>query len=181
MKTILLSLLVLLPLSAYAQTRSAPARPNPRATPATVRPARNAPPAAARVHGLPSNVTLNLKGSLQGQFPIDIELTGCGPLFRTDAPVENVAEEGTPPPILNIEFVVTQSENSYRLEYSVGARVAVTTSSQTGADGATQRNISFRDLSLGGSAIIKMGETLTLSKIDGKRLAITMTEPAKEE
>lgn len=183
MKSIVLSLLVLLPLGAFAQNRTAPPRPAQyvqRAAAGTTRSARVTSATAARVPGLALNVTLTLKGSLQGLFPVDLEFTGCGPTFSSDAPLPAVAKVDTPAPILKVEFHVMESRNAYRIEYSVGARVAQPVKQQR--DPARPlKTIEYHDLALRGSAIIKIGEAVTLSSIAGKSLTLSMTEAKKAE
>jgi hypothetical protein len=143
-----------------------------RANPATVR-ATTIPAAEA----LTKNVTLTWKGTFQGMTEVDFEMTGVGPKFVSDFAAKKAdPDDSLPPAIFTINATLTKAADGYRVTYSVGARIAIPTSTFSRPGGGTSTNIEFRDLVISGTAIVKPGKSLVLSKLNDKELTLEITE-----
>ncbi|MFP6857131.1 MAG: hypothetical protein VCA73_07665 [Roseibacillus sp.] len=60
-----------------------------------------------------------------------------------------------------------------------GTRVAQLTGVSKAAGGQASMSYSFRDMVLSGTTIVTLGETVTLSKINGTALTLSLAEAAK--
>ena len=178
-KILLSSLLVALPLSAFAQDRTNDRRrvvlppssrttaPNPAPVVAVKRPS---------VPGLSRNVTLSVSGMLQGLLHVEVELTGSGPEFTTDYSQPAPPDSNLPPTIISISAALTEIEGGYYVSYSLGARVPEVTNRVTSSNGQLSASISYRDLKLKSAVRIKMGESVVISRIGGKPLVLKISE-----
>jgi hypothetical protein len=134
---------------------------------------RNNPAAEA----LTKNVTLTWKGTFQGMTEVDFEMTGVGPKFVSDFAAKKAdPDDSLPPTIFTINATLTKAADGYRVAYSVGARIAIPTSTFSRPGGGTSTNIEFRDLVISGTAIVKPGKSLVLSKLNDKELTLEITE-----
>lgn len=186
MKSVFLSALFLaLPFATFAQEPDdnqgrrvvGPPVPQPAARPAPNDPSfARFPGRVQHVEGdaLSQNVTITVKGVLQGLVPVDLALTGCGPQFVTDYPAKQAPDAESPAPILAIQVTLRETEEGFRADYSLSARVAVVTSVNRGPD--TVRNFEFRDLVLKGAAHMKLDQPVTVSQIDGESLELVVTK-----
>jgi hypothetical protein len=195
MKSILLlALLLPVPLSTSAQDPAGPPVPAgsprrvvmpPDANQSTVLRPQAIPGiesgASARVafRGLSQNVTLTIKGVLQGLVHVDLELTGCGPEFLTDYHTPAEPDSELPAPVMTVRVTLVETDDGYHAEYSLGARIAQVSSRQQSPGSGGAVNIEFRDLILKGAARVKSGEPVAVSKIGGKTLELKVTEVAQ--
>lgn len=76
---------------------------------------------------------------------------------------------------MTISVILMEVEGGLYATYSLGGRIAMTTSVREGA-GPVARNIEFRELSLIGSARLKFGEPVTVSRIGGESLQLTVSK-----
>lgn len=126
---------------------------------------------------LPRNVTLKWKGTFQGTTDVDFEMTGIGPKFSSDfSTKKRDPEDPLPPTIFAINATVTEVEGGYRVDYRIGARIAVPTSTFSRPGGGTSTNIEYRDLMISGTAIVEPGKPLALSKLNEKELTLEIAE-----
>lgn len=147
---------------ARATTRRVPQRPAP-VQPAIATPARN--------------ITLTWQGSLAGSFDIDLEMTGCGPQFTANLTVPDPSGPDVPPTILTVSSVVTKAGDTYRVNYSVGARIAIKTPTRGKVPNTVGYNFEFRDVMMSGDVILSLGKPVTISKSQGKSLVLSLSEP----
>lgn len=75
--------------------------------------------------------------------------------------------------MLSLEFSVEEGDGGYRVNYTVGARVAQVTGQQTGKAGTT-KSFEFHSLTQSGAALVKDGQTVALSVIEGKALKLSV-------
>ncbi len=129
---------------------------------------------------LTENITLKLKGAMQGMddLNLDIEMSGVGPEFMSDfAGNKPNPDDSLPAPIFTIQASVLKVASGYKVNYAVGARVAVTTTaSSNSSQGVVSANIQFRDLMVTGTVIVTPGKPLVISKINGKELTLEIIE-----
>ena len=110
---------------------------------------------------------------------LDVELTGLGPLFSAEIVMPG-EEKGTPPTIISLSATVSSvTPEKYQVDYSIGARIAVATSHMSKPGGPSTTNFEFRDVLLRGAALVTKGKSLTVSKISGKELKLTLSKPSE--
>jgi len=121
---------------------------------------------SAAPQGLQDNITIQLKGVTGSGESIDLSLTGIGPIFQSDV---FIGEEDT---ILTHSYSVTPSGDNYLVEFSIGTRIRVTTSS----NGPT-KSFQYRDNTISSKVLLKPGKPVTVSNNQGKILALTISQP----
>lgn len=178
MKIIVVPLLVLLSSTAFAQ-ENRPSRvrrvPTP---PIPTRPATSpAKPSTSGKTDLSTNITLAFKGTLPGSGETDIELTGCGPKFLAELVTAPDNDPDMPDPIVTISATVIEDGELFRVDYSLGSRIATVTSTMQGPDKKVSRNIAFRDMMIHGTVIAKPGKPVVISKVNDKSLTLTLSFP----
>ena len=150
--------------SSPGQVRQAPV---PRSKPAP----RSA---AAESERLRENITLQISGDFQGLLPLELELTGVGPLFSTDLAIES-ADPKMPPNVITFQATVRKENDArFHVDYSLGARISLKTSAVKRPDGTESFNIEYRDVVLRGTVLLKKGAQVTISKLNGKELKISV-------
>lgn len=148
---------VVLPSKAASSTSSRPAPPV-RSTRPTVRSAAIERPS----NHLSENITIQLQGSVVGGPELDLSMTGIGPVFRGDL----VA--GDDPTIVTHTYTVVKSGEDYKVEYSIGLRLKVENKEDE------RVNIEYRDVVVTGTALVKEGKRLVISKNGDRELALTL-------
>lgn len=125
---------------------------------------------------LNSNITINLTGSLLGLFDVDFDLTSCGPMTRAEFVIPS-AQDDIPASIATVQYTMSESRGSYRIDYSVGARVPQVTAV---VNNGKARNIEFRNVTLNGAVRLGDGESVVLSKVNGKTLNLSVAPKGKK-
>ena len=110
---------------------------------------------------LTENITIQLQGSVYGSEPLDLSLTGVGPVFQADV----IAGEDRS--ILTHQYSVRPNDCGYRVEYSIGLRIAMEVSRNGQA-------------TVSGAAIAKEGERVVISKNGAHELALTLGKAGKK-
>lgn len=173
-----LIVLVLALTTAISSAQNSTRDPRPRVIFSQPTPSRPAPPAA---QALEENITLHLQGNFQGFVPLNLELTGNGSVFTIDLIVKP-EKEGEQPTIVTFQTTIALNpDGSYSAAYHLGARVALVTGTAARPDAPFSRNVEYRDLSLKGTAKITEGKPLTISKLNGESLTLTISKAGKAE
>lgn len=119
---------------------------------------------------LDKNITIRLNGTLPGGEPVDLSLTGVGPLFATDSPI---GKEGT---VARFEYMVAQEGAAYRVNYSISTRIKVAIQ----RNGETASN-EFRDITTRGSVLCHAGKAVGIYKGQNGGLALSVGDAAEEK
>jgi hypothetical protein len=125
--------------------------------------------AEVRPQALTENIVIQLKGNVHSGEPLDLSLTGVGPVFQADV---ITGEEHT---ILSHQYAVKPDDGGYRVEYSIGLRIRME-ASQNGK----VTNYEYRDVSVTGTAIVKEGEQVVISKNGARELSLTVGKASKK-
>lgn len=172
-KTIILLILGLT--TALSSAQRSPSRGRGNVPPLSGK-AATQPGHVSTTSGLEENMTLRLAGNFHGFFPLDLELTGTGPVFKIDL-IHQPENEGDQPIIVTIRATVTLTPaDTFRVEYDLAARIAITTSTMTQPGGKVMRNVEYRDVSLSGAANLSEGKPLDITKLNGQALTLTLSE-----
>lgn len=160
MKTSLLCLALMLPLAAQETVRP----PRPR-TPQPPPPAGLSPSSSAAEAGqqLADNVTIKLSGRFAG-VAVDCSVTGIGPSFTSQGPVNES--------ILNCNYILSETDSGYLINYSIGLRVRVP---------ASQNNYEYRDISATGTIRCKAGKAVAILKNGEDPLILTVSPAEPDE
>lgn len=118
---------------------------------------------------LTENITIRLQGSVSDGPPLDLSLTGIGPIFQADV----VA--GDKFTILSHQYSVKPAGSGYKVEYSIGLRIRMEMA-QTG----NSVSYEFRDVSVTGTVMVKEGERVVISKNGDRELALTLSKASKK-
>ena len=118
---------------------------------------------------LDKNITIRLNGTLPGGEPVDLSLTGVGPLFSTDSPI---GKEGTVP---RFEYMVEPEGAAYRVTYSISTRIKVTIQ-RNGAE-----NFEFRDIRTNGSVLCQAGKAVGIYKGQDGGLFLSVGDADEEK
>jgi hypothetical protein len=113
---------------------------------------------------LEKNITIRLHGTTTTGADIDLSLSGIGPRFTAD----QVVNDDT---MLTCQYVVSETENGYRVSYSVGARIKVATNST---------NFEYRDVSISGTVLCSADRPQVLVRNGSKPLQLTITKEAEQ-
>lgn len=100
---------------------------------------------------------------------MDLSLTGVGPIFRSDA----IAGEDQS--IVTHTYTVIPADGGYKVEYSIGMRLRLTSSVS-----GTVTNYEYRDVMLTGTAVIKEGKNLVVATNGKHELSLTIGKAASE-
>ena len=112
---------------------------------------------------------IQLKGNIHSGEPLDLSLTGIGPVFQADVVT---GEEHT---ILSHRYSVRPDDGGYLVEYSIGLRIRME-ASQNGK----MTNYEYRDVSVIGTAIVKEGERVVISKNGARELSLMVGKAGKK-
>ncbi len=177
MKTILGVLLLSLPLLAvgFSQNQNrAKVVQNATATATRVQP-RQQPPAPAQ---LEENISIALAGKFTEGAPTDVTLTGCGRQFRSEVIMGDQEFAGQKIPIIgSLEYLVTEKAGIYFVEFSVGVRTPVPTSTLQKSAGTTAMSIGFEEVMLTGIAKCPVGKEVIIFQSGDQKLALSVTVP----
>jgi len=129
------------------------------------------------------NVTISLKGMVAKDVPMDFTFTTAGPTFKLDQIISQVAVNGNLQPVIGTcQVTIVPLAAGYRIQYSVGARIPVITSSSVGVGSqrtnAVTSTVTFQSITFAGSVILKAGQPVTILNSDGQDVTITLTKPA---
>lgn len=143
-------------------------------------------PAKATPINLNENITLHLEGNFQGFIPLDIELTGNGNRFQTELVTPSSEKETGQPTIISFHSTVTLNpDNSYQVQFNLGARIAFVSNQSTSFTGNVATNVAtnveYRDIELNGSAKLTQGKPLTISKLNGHDLKLTIKASSAQD
>lgn len=132
-----------------------------------------APPVAAKAPAK-RNITLHWNGSFGNILDLDLELTGSGSVSEINCAGAIDEKSDIPAPIIKISSIVNESDGAYELEYSLGARVALKTTTKS-PDHPPVHSFEFRDMKLSGSIVLKPGQAVTIANNHGKKLTVMMS------
>lgn len=80
-----------------------------------------------------------------------------------------------PPNVLSFQATVRKENDAkFHVDYSLGARIGLKTSVVKRPDGTESFNIEYRDVVLRGTVMLKKGAPVTISKLNGKELKISV-------
>jgi len=177
MKKIIGVLLLSLPLLAvgFSQNQNrARATQNATATTARVQP-RPQPPAPAQ---LEQNISIALAGKFTEGAPTDVTLSGCGKQFRSEVIMGDQEIAGQKIPIIgSLEYLVTEKAGFYFVEFSVGVRTPVPTSTVQRSAGPTAMSIGFEEVMLTGIAKCVVGKEVIIFQSGDQKLGLKVTVP----
>lgn len=127
---------------------------------------------------LEKNISITVKGALNGGAPIHLTLTGCGRQFRTEAVVGTMEVAGQDIPVIaTIAFTVRPLGAGYMLNYAIGSRLPVASSVAAPAGApAPAVNVSFRDVLISGDVRIKPGQTLKVFEAGEQSIELGLVE-----
>ena len=139
-----------------------------------------APPAAPSE--LDRNITIAVYGQFAGGSPIDFSLTGCGREFVTNFVMGSSEIAGNAVPnIGSVQFLVTQRGEDYLIEYSIGARLAIATSTTKKGSGdkvgTSTTQIGFEDVMLTGTVRCQLGKDVQIFKAGAQELTLKLGAP----
>ncbi len=139
-------------------------------------------PGAEQPPGLDQNLTIRLTGNFTKELEVDLAVTGIGPKWMADTLV------GDPASTLTCEYLMTEKDGAFRVEYSIGVRVAIPTQRPGGGPvvpGAPPQpqfsSITYQDLVVRGMVTCKLGEPVEIIKNGKQRVALTVQDPAAPE
>jgi hypothetical protein len=125
---------------------------------------------------LSRNITVGLTGQLGDGSKVDLALTGCGQLFQTDVILGTTEISGNQiPTIGSLQFEVEQNDGAYYVTYSIGARLAIPTSSSS-REGGVSTSIGFQEIMVSGKARCEAGKAVTIFKAGDQGLVLTVSE-----
>jgi hypothetical protein len=158
MKTLILATACFMPMLLMAQN-PVPRQPRPRADALSQQ--------SGEAEGLRENITIRLQGTTTTGADIDLSLTGIGPRFTAD----QVINDDT---VLTCQYVVSETEEGYRVSYSVSARIRVATQTNQ-----TTTNFEFRDVSISGTVLCVADRPMVLVRNGSKPLQLTIMKEAE--
>ena len=147
---------------ARAPRRRIARHPSPRTTPSPRPAAVRAAPAPSH---LTENVTIHLRGSVNEGTPLNLSLTGIGPIFQADVVTDDAFT------VLTHRYSVNPQEGGYRVEYTIGLRIRM----EVPGNGLGV-NYEYRDVSVVGTVIAKEGKAVVISKNGDRELSLTLAK-----
>ena len=175
MKTLVPLLLASLaiPFFAFAQNRT-----QPRRAPVPVATSNLGAAHVTDVTELEKNITISLKGRLANDLPVDLALTGCGETFRSQVALAYLEiPEGSKVPVTgSIDYAVEKRHGLYILQYAIGMREPIATSTTTVPGKAKNTSISFGERLITGSVKCELGKGVDVFRSGGSVLTLTVTE-----
>lgn len=137
----------------------------------TIRAVPTSRPAVTRVMPkvFTENITIQLQGSVHDGPPLDLSLTGVGPIFQADVVT------GDKFTILSHQYSVIPNDCGYKVEYNIGIRLRMEM-----ARNGQNTSYEFRDVSLSGTVIAKEGEKVVVSKNGDRELSLTLGKAKKK-
>lgn len=115
------------------------------------------------------NITIQLQGSVNDGPPLDLSLTGVGPVFQADVVT------GDNFTILSHQYSVVPASKGYKVEYNIGLRIRMEMSKTKQAT-----SYEFRDVSVTGTVMATEGEKVVISRNGDRELALTLSKASKK-
>ncbi|MGI9239362.1 MAG: hypothetical protein ACR2RV_01095 [Verrucomicrobiales bacterium] len=175
MKTIIGVLLLSLPLLALGFSQN---QNRPRVVPNTARAQPRPPTPAPAPSQLEENISISLAGKFTEGAPTDVTLTGCGLQFRSEVIMGDREIAGQNIPIIgSLEYVVKEDDGIYLIQFSVGVRTPVPTSTVQKTSGPTSTSIGFEEVMLTGIAKCALDKEVAIFESGERRLVLKVTKP----
>jgi len=122
---------------------------------------------------LKENVSLSVKGVLMTDLLVDFTWSGTGPNLAASTLVTGASKEGN---LLRFEGTIEEESNRFRLTYTLSGQLVFDVALPR-PGGAASRTV--LNLALNSTAILKVGEPLTVLDRDGKKIILTLTKKPK--
>ncbi len=128
---------------------------------------------------LPENVTLKVSGNLATGIPVELSCTSAGPHFEMEYIVSETEINGNKEPIVgHFGATITTENGAYRIDYNCSIQRPIVSASRSGGGGGQFATVTYRNLGLNSSVLLKIGQTVaTSTNSDGQNLTLSLSKP----